>query len=77
MEKGLAYKVEGFYDNYFVRDSNDRVSFISKGELYDMLDKIKKDYSLYRFINNNVRVSDELVLDHVIYFSYGKFVIIV
>jgi len=42
-----------------------------------MLDKIKRDYSLYRFNNNNVRVNDELVLNYVIYFSYGKFVIIV
>jgi len=77
MEKGLAYKVECFYDNYCVRDSNDMVSFITKGELYDILNKIKKDYSLYRFINKSVRVSEELVLDYVIYFSYGKFVIIV
>jgi len=77
MERGLAYKVECFYDNYCVRDSNDKISFIRNGELYDQLEYIKRNYSLYRFINKNVRVSDELVLNYVIYFSYGKFVIIV
>jgi len=64
MEKGLAYKVECFYDNYCVRDSNDKVSFVTRGELYDMLDKTKRDYSLYRFINKSVIVNDELVLDY-------------
>jgi len=77
MEKGLAYKVECFYDNYCVRDSNDKVLFVSKGELYDQLDKIKRDYSLYNFINKDVKISDELVASYVIYFSYEKFVIIV
>jgi len=42
-----------------------------------MLDTIKRDYCLYKFIHKSVRVNDELVLDYVIYFSYGKFVIIV
>jgi len=56
MEKGSAYKVECFYDHYCIRDSNDRISFVSLGELYDILNKVKKYYSLYRFINKNVRV---------------------
>jgi len=77
MEKGLAYKVGMFYDNYCVRVSNDEVIFVSKGELYDQLEKIKMDYRLYNFINENVRISDELVASYVIYFSYSKFVIIV
>jgi len=62
MEKGLAYKVECFYDHYCIRDSNDKISFISKGKLYDQLVYIKINYSLYRFINKNVRVSDELYI---------------
>jgi len=41
MEKGLANKVETFYDNYCVRVSNDKVIFANKGELYDQLEKIK------------------------------------
>jgi len=77
MEKGLAYKVETFYDNYCVRVSNDKVIFVNKGELYDQLEKIKINYSLYNFINENVKISDELVASWIIYFSYGKFVIIV
>jgi len=35
MKKGLAYKVECFYDNYCIRSSNDKVIFVNKGELYD------------------------------------------
>jgi len=77
MEKGLAYKVECFYDNYCVRDSNDKMTIITKGELYDILNKIKKDYSLYKFINENVKISETLTVSYIIYFSYGKFVIIV
>jgi len=40
MEKGLAYKVECFYDNYCVRVSNDKILFINKGELFDQLETI-------------------------------------
>jgi len=60
MEKGLAYKVETFYDNYCVRSSNDKVIYVNKGELYDQLEKIKMNYNLYKFINENVKISDEL-----------------
>jgi len=70
MKKGLAYKVECFHDNYCVRDSNDRMITITKGELYIILNTIKRDYSLHKFINKNVRVSDKLVLYYVIYFNY-------
>jgi len=77
MEKGLAYKVECFYDNYCVRDSRDRMTIITSGELFNILNTVKRDYSLYKFIEKNVKISDELVLEYVIYFSYGKFVIIV
>jgi len=77
MEEGLAYKVECFYDNYCVRDSNDKVLFISKGDLYNQLEYIKRNYSLYKFIHENVEISEKLTLSYVIYFSYGKFVIIV
>jgi len=77
MEMGLVYKVETFYDNYCVRASNDKVIFVNKGELYDQLEWIKTNYNLYKFINENVRISEELVASYVIYFSYGKFVIIV
>jgi len=77
MEKGLAYKVDCNYDNYCVRVSNDRILFINKGELYDQLSKLKDNYSLYKFINKNVKITDELVASYVIYFSYKKFVIIV
>jgi len=66
-----------FYDNYCVRDSNDRMTIITKGELFDILNIVKRDYSLYKFIEKNVKISDELILEYVIYFSYGKFVIIV
>jgi len=76
MKEGLAYKVECFYDNYYVRTSNDKVIVVDKGELYDQLEYIKTNYNLYKFINKNVRISDELVASYVIYFSYGKFVII-
>jgi len=64
MEKGLAYKVEcfydndNFYDNYCVRDSNDKMRIISEGELYNILNTIRRDYSLYKFINKIVKVSD-------------------
>jgi len=77
MEKGLVYKVETFYDNYCVRASNDKIIFLNKGELYDQLEKIKMSYSLYNSINKNVKISDELIASYIIYFSYGKFVIIV
>jgi len=43
MEKGLAYKVECFYNNYCVRDSNDKMKIISKGKLYDQLELIKNN----------------------------------
>jgi len=72
MEKGLAYKFETFYDNYCVRSSNDKVIFVNKGELYDQLECIKMNYSLYKFINENVKISDELTASYIIYFSYGK-----
>jgi len=77
MEKGLAYKVECFYNNYCLRDSNDRMTIITKGELYDQLEWIKNNYNLYKFINENVKLSETLTVSYVIYFSYGKFVIIV
>jgi len=77
MEKGVAYKVDAFFNNCCVRNSNDKVIFVTNGDLYDQLNKIKLDYSLYTFINKDVRLTDELVADYVIYFSYGKFVIIV
>jgi len=77
MEEGLAYKVECFYNNYCVRDSNDRMTIVTKGELYDQLEWIKRDYSLYKFINENVKISETLTVSYIIYFSYGKFVIIV
>jgi len=76
MEKGIAYKVKAFYNNYCVRDSDDKVSFVTKCELYDQLEKIKLGYNLYKFINKDVKISDELIAKYVIYFSYGKFVII-
>jgi len=77
MEKGLAYKVEVFYDNYCVRCSNNKVLFVTKGELYDQLNWIKNNYSLYKFINENVKLSETLKVIYIIYFSYSKFVIIV
>jgi len=76
MEEGLAYKVEAFYNNYYVRSSNDKVLFIINGELYDQSEKIKLGYNLYKFINKDVKTSDELTAKYVIYFSYDKFVII-
>jgi len=77
MEKGLAYKVEVFYDNYCLRCSNNKVLFVTKGELYDQLQCIENNYSLYNFINENVKISENLTVSYIIYFSYGKFVIIV
>jgi len=53
------------------------MSNITKGELYDQLELIKRDYSLYKFIDENVNISETLTASYVIYFSYGKFVIIV
>jgi len=76
MEKGLAYKVEVFYKYYCARTSNDKVSFLTNGKMYDQLDKIKHNFNLHEFIEENVKISDELTAKHVIYFSYGKFVII-
>jgi len=76
MEKGISYKVEAFYDNYCVVDSNDKVRFLTEGNLHDQLEKIKHDYKLYKFINKDVRISDELTAKYVIFFNYGKFVII-
>jgi len=77
MEEGLADKVECFYNNHCVRDSNDRMTIITKGELYDQLNCIKNNYNLYRFIDENVKLSETLTVSYIIYFSYGKFVIIV
>jgi len=77
MEEGLAYKVECFYNNYCVRDSNDKMRIITNGELYDQLEWIKNNYSLYKFINESVKTSETLTVSYIIYFSYGKFVIIV
>jgi len=77
MEKGLAYKVECFYNNYCVRDSNDKMRIITKGELYNQLEWIRNNYNLYKFINENVKISETLTVSYIIYFSYGKFVIIV
>jgi len=77
MEEGLANKVDCNYDNFCVRVSNDRILFINKGELYDQLNKLRDNYCLYKFKNENVRITDELVASYVIYFSYKKFVIIV
>jgi len=53
------------------------MKIITNGELYDQLEWIKNDYSLYTFINENVKVSETLTVSYIIYFSYGKFVIIV
>jgi len=77
MEEGLAYKVEYFYNNFCVKDSNDKMKIITKGELYDQLNSVKNNYSLYKFINENVKISETLTVSYIIYFSYGKFVIIV
>jgi len=77
MEEGLAYKVECFYNNYCVRDSNDKMRIITTGELYDQLEWIKNNYSLYKFLEENVKISETLTVSYIIYFSYGKFVIIV
>jgi len=77
MEEGLAYKVECFYNNYCVRDCHDRMRIITNGELCDQLEWIKNNYRLYKFINENVKISETLTVGYIIYFSYGKFVIIV
>jgi len=77
MEEGLAYKVECFYNNYCVRDSHDRMEIITNGEFYDQLEWIKNNYSLYKCINENVKISETLTVSYNIYFSFGKFVIIV
>jgi len=77
MEKGLAYKVDCFYDNYCIRSSNDKVLFVNNGKLYNQLEKIKLGYNLYKFINKDVKISDELTAKYVIYFSYDKFLIII
>jgi len=55
MEKGLAYKVECFYNNFCVRDSNDKMKIITEGELYDQIEWMKINYSWYKFINENVK----------------------
>jgi len=60
MEEGLAYKAECCYDYFCVRASDTRIMFITEGKLYDQL-KIRENYSLYNFINKNVRINDELV----------------
>jgi len=77
MEEGLAYKVECFYNNYCVRSSNNKVTFITKCELYDQLEWIKNNYKLYNFIEENVKLSETLIASYFIYFSCDKFVIIV
>jgi len=77
MEEGLAYKVECFYNNYCVRDSHDRMKIITNGEFYDQLEWVKNNYSFYKFINENIKISETLTVSYIIYFSYGKFVIIV
>jgi len=77
MEEGLANKVECFYNNYCIRDSNDKIRIITNGELYDQLEWVKNNYSLYKFKNENVKISETLTVSYIIYFSYGKFVIIV
>jgi len=77
MEEGLAYKVECFYDNYCVRCSDNKVLFVTKGELYDQLEWIKNNYQLYKFIDENVKLSETLTVSYIIYFSHGKYVIIV
>jgi len=77
MEEGLAYKVKCFYNNYYVRDSHDRMKIITNGDFYDQLKWVKNNYSLYKFINENVKISETLTVSYIIYFSYGKFVIIV
>jgi len=33
MEEGLPYKVEVFYDNYCIRCSNNKVLFVTKGDM--------------------------------------------
>jgi len=53
------------------------MKIISNGEFYDQLEWIKNNYSLYKFINENVKLSETLTVSYIIYFSYGKFVIIV
>jgi len=53
------------------------MTIITKGELYDQLNWIKNNYNLYKFINENVKVSETLTVSYIIYFSYEKFVIIV
>jgi len=50
---------------------------ITKGELYDQLNWIKNNYNLYKFINENVKLSETLPVSYILYFSYGKCVIIV
>jgi len=77
MEEGLAYKVECFYNNYCVRDNHDRIKIITKGEFYDQLEWMKNNFCFYKFINENVKISETLTVSYIIYFSYGKFVIIV
>jgi len=64
MEKGLAYKVEAFYNNYCVRLNNDKIIFVTNGELFDQLEKIKLNYNLYKFIDKDVKISDELTADY-------------
>jgi len=77
MEEGLAYRVDCNYDNFCVRLSNDKILFINNGKLYDQLNKVRDNYCLYKFINENVKIDDKLVARYVIYFSYKKCVIIV
>jgi len=49
MEKGLAYKVKCFYNNYCVRCSDNKTLFVTKGELYDQLEWVRGNYSLNKF----------------------------
>jgi len=77
MEEGLSYKVESFYNNYCVRSSDDKVLCVTKGELYDQLERIKNNYNLYKFINENVKLCETLTASYIIYLSYDEFVVIV
>jgi len=77
MEGGLCYTVESFYNNYCVKSTDDKMLFVTKGELYDQLEWIKNNYNLYKFIDENVKLSEELTASNIVYFSYGNFVVIV
>jgi len=61
MEDSLVYKVECYFGHYCVRVNNGSILFVTEGKLYEQLTKIREAYDLYKFINENVRITDELV----------------